>query len=379
MSPSKPSYPCGKCGKEVLGEGIKCDVCTHWMHQGCSKLTKATFILYCREKKLTWVCVECRNLARMAIGCEAKTGEKSRQVANNMHSGSKPDKETPSKEGNSTKTIRACNSLLDNDSREEMQDSKLEEWTVGRKVKELQKEIEQVKNGVGTELNTLKQQLHMMRGRYELATGRNRNVLIHGLPEHSSKIPHVRRKAHFAFVQTLLRNANLSLDVKWKRSHRVGRWRGLNYSRPLLVEFYSQKDRDLLLSRSKRIYSRVELPINITPDLCPEVAQTPERSIKCAPKSLNLDLSLTRLEVEPASEARQDERAVNNPSITDKVVKREVQELAEPEQSKENQATEVGIPQIQVNHRSLRSRIPKATWSAGSKNGVIPRVLRPRD
>ena len=66
---------------------------------------------------------------------------------------------------------------------------------------------------------------------------------------------------------TILRNANMLPNVRWRRIHRVGRWIPNGPPRPILVEFRSQFDRDRLLAKLPQIYNGVSLPLRITPDI----------------------------------------------------------------------------------------------------------------
>lgn len=328
MSANIESFPCKACKKEV-SDGIKCDVCCGWMHQRCSRLNKRIFNLYCVESQLIWVCIYCRNVAKEALevklkascfpdqnqkpnkslssdvieprknsktkrerpGCVNTTNDWSSQNLSHVvtASASKPSllTQSPNRVGQkpqaeattsstrpsyrdvlvSTLTPKrnALNNLKGgkNDKPAKSQTMKKAPTVDMNLVSKLQAEVDHCNK----DILTLTQEFKKLKLRYDTELGRNRNILIHGFDERVSTIPHVRRKAHEAIVKTILRNADLLTSVRWRRIHRVGRWLGGCPPRPLLVEFCSQRDRDIVLSRLPRIYDRLRIPLTITPDV----------------------------------------------------------------------------------------------------------------
>lgn len=81
-------------------------------------------------------------------------------------------------------------------------------------------------------------------------------------------------------------------QVKWRRTHRVGRWKkDAPEPRPLLVEFCSQYDRDILLSRLALVYSGLDADIRITPDLpIPKPSRNcPHKTVAFGSSTVNKD------------------------------------------------------------------------------------------
>lgn len=327
MSACTKSFPCKVCQNEV-SDGIKCDVCCRWMHQRCSQMNKRTFQLYCTEAKLIWVCPHCRYVARQALNRNIRTssltlaGKSTNSVGGGNTSLSSPGRQPRTSASNFKNNLgglppqslcqesSTAGSLSDAPMHSSTDSNqKIDTVNIGPKkpsyrdvlvstlgskqnrpsnskggedvivpksqakrakiakdasaISKLQAEVKDC----NTNILKLAQEFNALKLRYDTELGRNRNILIHGYDEHVSTIPHVRKKAHEALVKTVLRNADLPPGVRWRRIHRIGRWTKGCPPRPLLVEFCSQRDRDIILSRLSRIRDRLTLPLIITPDV----------------------------------------------------------------------------------------------------------------
>ena len=310
MTPaSASSFPCGHCKLEVV-EGIKCSVCRQWSHRKCAKLGAGVFRLYCEERRLIWVCNGCRDVARRAVRGTTKADVLSQPKRASIVNSATPD-QVVGKTGvrlripSNTNTRTALPSFTaDVPVTETIKNKKKKNKNRTRDTKLLPKanmakppppsvpqtlstishnagkltsnkafprlEVDQLTHLVNDcvrSVKLLKGEVNELRMRYDRELGRNRNILIHGYPEHSSRVPHVRKKANEALVLTVLRNAGMLHNVRWRRIHRVGRWTPTNSQRPLLVEFRSQSDRDKLLARLPQVYAGIAIHITITPDV----------------------------------------------------------------------------------------------------------------
>ena len=50
---------CGKCNKEVVKDGIECEVCERWFHCKCEKVAVGTYKALEQDKALHWYCGGC--------------------------------------------------------------------------------------------------------------------------------------------------------------------------------------------------------------------------------------------------------------------------------------------------------------------------------
>lgn len=463
------SFPCGTCQTEV-SDGIKCDVCHAWTHQRCSRLNKKIFELYCRENKLIWVCYKCRSLAKTAlrniaynppgtnsqmperrVTCvistdtqanlstadenhRSKMHHKLTEKSNVVHApkSNKPkihmhreEQQQMSMMATTSKDLSYRDALMSKPNTDKNISQNLNtELNVIMPKKKLKirknrneiVEITNLKSAVDSctkGLESLTKELNQLRLRYDTELGRNRNILVHGYEEHSSTIPHVRKKAHEALVKTILRNADLLPNTRWRRVHRVGRWTRGCSPRPLLVEFSSQKDRDILLSRLSRVYERLRLPLRITPDIRDKQATITGTISKPHPK-----ITTARVVVNPLCDSKlsselanacnaqcptnqlfeQNQKSLQNPSVhTDEMVNEVWHDandgagLMESNSTGtvERHATQTDTAPTEISASSEAPddtqvpqqdhiRLTRSMTSIG-KNAMIPRVYCPRD
>lgn len=295
------SYPCGLCNDNVM-QGIKCDVCQAWLHQTCSELSESAFITYSTNNGLIWVCLRCRKLAENSLKSERKQRGKGPvskpEKALKAQSDTQPiidDAYQQTHNEVQTRDHRASIAVTHQDIPANVQpkatnrkagtgqrnDAQTNKWSTvcasggkqsGQSVKGTSDtQINYIVSKLGnysSAIESLQRAVGLLQQRYDTELGRNRNVLVHGYPENPSLIPHVRRKAHEALVATLLRHSGMSTQVRWRRTHRVGRWRAnATKPRPLLIEFCSQRDRDVFLSKLPLVYAGLDIELHITPDV----------------------------------------------------------------------------------------------------------------
>ncbi|KAF4531146.1 hypothetical protein B566_EDAN019181 [Ephemera danica] len=113
----------------------------------------------------------------------------------------------------------------------------------------------------------------MLLGRFaklsEVATGRNRNVVIRGIPEPIMREGRQRDRAVRYHLINLLRVAELPGDLGLKRVLRLGRWDQSYESRqprPVLVEFANPRHRDHFLAAAEKIQRTTNGGIEVAPD-----------------------------------------------------------------------------------------------------------------
>jgi hypothetical protein len=105
----------------------------------------------------------------------------------------------------------------------------------------------------------------------EIALGRNRNILLLGIPEPFVKETKARDEYLYQRVRTLLRVVNIPEHVGLKRVHRVGRWQSptsasLKRPRPVVVEFANPRHRDHFLAGAVCITQFTRGEVLVMPD-----------------------------------------------------------------------------------------------------------------
>jgi hypothetical protein len=100
----------------------------------------------------------------------------------------------------------------------------------------------------------------------DLALGRNRNVVIKGIPEPFMRESKQRERAIRYHVTNLLRMAGVPGTAVLKRLLRLGKWRRDVAPRPVVVEFANPRLRDKFLARAAELSQKTEGRFKIEPD-----------------------------------------------------------------------------------------------------------------
>lgn len=267
---------CGntKCGKPVVKTGIECDSCKKWFHRICSKLDKSAFDLYNDKDFLLWYCTSCRSLLDKAIKALEKEKETATiAVQTDGSQKSEADEGVPEdvsinlreKKTNRTATKYSDKNTLNNGKEDNLPKDILN--VVLQRLEEQQNVLNQLvrdKHGMKREMGTLKKCS-------EIATGRYRNVVVHGIPEPRIKESAQRRRAVTYHVRNWVRLAGFTEQVTLKRVIRLGKWREeqkeeLRKPRPTLVEFANPRQRDRFLAAAGEIRKLSNGRVVVEPD-----------------------------------------------------------------------------------------------------------------
>lgn len=112
-------------------------------------------------------------------------------------------------------------------------------------------------------------QLEQFRKLSEIATGRNRNILVYGVPEPYIREGQQRERAIRFHIINLLRLVEMPGHTGLKRVQRLGRWNKAESEvkpRPVLVEFSNPRHRDHFLALAEKIRAITQGGITVGPD-----------------------------------------------------------------------------------------------------------------
>ena len=61
MASNLTTYKCKNCKTQIglRAKSICCDICEHWFHFKCSKISKDLFLKHVTNSQLTWRCQDC--------------------------------------------------------------------------------------------------------------------------------------------------------------------------------------------------------------------------------------------------------------------------------------------------------------------------------
>lgn len=314
----KSSVPCKcgniKCGGDVDKEAICCDACDKWYHNKCSRLDSRALSLYVTNKCLKWVCFQCiaqvrkqaqaeqikqeTPLSRMdkATDCsdlhqdrkdrtkqegeKVKRPEFSQRVSSIQATNTKKVRNASKSGGNTKQTVLLKTGTLKGDPKrvtatqapntkrghdEGAPSSKEDRTTIGR-ISEMVRAQGEAIRALEREKAFLSQSIHHLRTSSDLALGRNRNVVIKGVPEPFMKERRQRERAVGYHLNNLLRTVGLLGVAKIKRTLRLGKWKPDSAPRPVCVEFANPRMRDKFLALAGEIARRTERRFLIEPD-----------------------------------------------------------------------------------------------------------------
>ncbi|MGL5707838.1 MAG: PHD finger domain-containing protein [Aeromonas sp.] len=310
MIDDKVSHVCpvSTCRKNVEN-GIQCDRCLHWYHKLCSKLSKNNFDIHSKHPTLKWICTQCIALAE----------ECSRILLSSIPPTSANVRENSTKKNDVEETVRASARSSDDTNRlivkkqmkrtdEKTSSSHKKSEIVGvqKKGKVPNKRCPQYEEVGGNRpskagvteallerIKSLEQDVKALQGSLDSIAGNTLRLLIHNLPEPFMKDGKVRREAERGHLRDVLRIAGMPPNTPYAKFHRIGVWKGnlAKASRPMLVVFTTQMNRDKLLSKAAavdaytlgrvEITTSSELPKNNTQRCVPLQKQQIEKPILC--------------------------------------------------------------------------------------------------
>lgn len=265
---------CGntKCGGDVDKEAICCDACERWYHNRCSKLDPRAISLYVVNKYLKWVCYQC--IAQIRNRPANSSGEK---VASTIRlnkgtdcAGLEPlvDPATGhTNESNKSKPRTRDTKGTSRIAQLEVEKRKTEEDQVT--LNDLREQVtahEEAIKALLRDKTSLSQAVKHLKTTNDLALGRNRNVVIKGIPEPFMKESRQRERAIRYHVTNLLRMAGIPGTTILKRLLRLGKWKRDAAPRPVVVEFANPRLRDKLLARAVELNQKTGGRLNIEPD-----------------------------------------------------------------------------------------------------------------
>lgn len=324
-------YVCGEtsCKASVEKEGIRCDSCAQWYHNRCSKLLIKAIDMYARNKFLKWSCPSCiRRLSskeKVSVGVQTEefaTGENQIKLQDIVQSHAETQTtDTIDITGNGVEHLSGnspgkSGTLGGNKKRDGVKDTHAEGTKTGatgamapkgtrirslrktpashaktapggglartkapdaldgattldmvyRMLTQQQAELDELRN----ERRELGKTVNTLISNTDVALGRNRNVVIKGIPEPFIKEGKRRAREVRHHVTHLLSLATMPPHVALKRVLRLGKYNGnLGQSRParpVLVEFANPRHRDKFLAAAGTINSLTKGGIVVQPD-----------------------------------------------------------------------------------------------------------------
>lgn len=291
-------FPCGsaRCSDDVI-DGIKCDFCSLWFHETCSKLSRTALDLYDEHKVLKWACPNCvmKLKKRGSASPPAVSSKKTPiQVGRKPEDESLADKtprveplkktQMPKNRVQITKATannngglhcKSCKGSPGNskDSRRSLEE---EMDNQGKKINELV----EVTRILGETITKLTKQT-------DSAFGRSRNVVIKGIPEPYCREATKRSRELRQHITSILRMARIPGDCEIKRILRLGKWHGpldsqVVHPRPTLVELVNPRYRDALLTAAGDIHHLSNSKFMVVPDCSANWLQGPKPPTKGA-------------------------------------------------------------------------------------------------
>ncbi|MGL4483177.1 MAG: PHD finger domain-containing protein, partial [Lactococcus garvieae] len=235
---------CGniKCNRKVVN-GICCDICDTWWHNKCSGLSSAAIKVYVNHDFLTWVCLQCLNQIKIK-----------KQDLSISYCDSLPEKVTVNNnpkesqtEAPDTVNVQTIEHLLE-DNRVSLNQDDIEisdrteaistenanssisvmqkSWdATNAHWKEIVREIvtEEIRKAMDCQ-ERWHNRLDSLERQTEYALGRQRNVIICGIPEPFIKVKRFRTKYVMHCVMDIMRMARIKPGWTIKRAFRIGKW-----------------------------------------------------------------------------------------------------------------------------------------------------------
>lgn len=272
----------------VEREAICCDACEKWFHNRCSRLDSRAIALYVANKCLKWVCFQCITQLKkqalsgqaeevscgvdkatdcMGLGGEGKF-EKEKTPRNKLE-GSKglpkgaPASQAPHPRRGQKTGVEGVNRRKDIAALSEVS---VERGATLDTIRDMVKTQGEAIRALEQEKIALSQSLHHLRTASDLALGRNRNVVVKGVPEPLMKENRQRQRALRYHVNNLLRMVGLLEAAKIKRVFRLGKWKPEATPRPVCVEFANPRTRDKFLAKGGEIGTQTQGRFRIEPD-----------------------------------------------------------------------------------------------------------------
>ena len=270
------AFPCGRsqCKKGVVGDGIQCEACEKWFHNRCSMITPKGIALYTQYECIRWVCNQCVRVIKETQSGSLEVGEK--------EDVQKPVEEDTTGEGSrlgglseETDNVGAQERKRGRNRRENIT---LQECAGG--VEDLSRELREIRDRLKANEEALERllrdkemvvdQLKNLQANSDLALGRNRNVVIKGIPEPYMKEGRQRERAVRYHLNTILRMVGMPPGILIKRTLRLGKWGEGNPAggdtRPVVVEFANPRHRDRVLAASADIMRKTSGRFRVEPD-----------------------------------------------------------------------------------------------------------------
>lgn len=270
-------YPCGKnsCTAEVFDEGIGCDTCGIWFHPKCSGLTSGSFLLYGQHKRLKWVCPACTILLRdikkkERLASRPKLKPKRRGcTAPEPHSVEIGDETEPKEVRKKAKRREKRSGTKEGAPASSGTEGEITA-TLERLAKRMEEQEENL-NRLIKEKCILGEVVEKLRKNTDVAIGRHRNVLVHGVPEPYMRQGRLRDRYMRDHLATLIRAVAIPDYVLLKRVLRLGQWKdpkatGAAKPRPIIVEFGNPRHRDRFLAAAEKIRASSGGNVRVTPD-----------------------------------------------------------------------------------------------------------------
>lgn len=302
--------PCGniKCKLEVETGAIRCDGCTQWYHNRCSKLTPRILALHTANKGLTWICPTCIGKLKRKEGVTVGTQtEQQQQTDERTPSKNLPATNSPTQAINNMNNHRVkanrgdasqagCGTSEQNGKKAPGSRANLgAQPTARKKINRVTKPVrpkvdgkngslpgagkievtlrkqQEVIEALQRDRDSLSKTVHTLLAKTDIALGRNRNVVIKGIPEPFMRQGKQRERAIRHHLSNFLRMAEMEPHTGVKRVLRLGRWR-VNHIpaktavRPVLVEFTNPRNRDRFLAAAGIVAHKTKQAIRIEPD-----------------------------------------------------------------------------------------------------------------
>ena len=414
------------CGKRVV-EGIECDACFKWAHPKCSGIKPENYTLYDKNLGLQWICTGCVELLRKTLE-ELRASEVSQ--AKRPHDG---DLRSQTPASSRLYSEVASTSPITNEPKAQAKGQQRKGVKKLQKVPQLapkkqmapptsppqmrgnQLKTESLSAGEpvrGFELNLLESrirdlgaQLEAFRRQESCPLNHQKTVLILNHEEPEVKESKSRRDMDRRRVLDVIRMSGLP-NAKLRRVHRVGVWKrssldGPKQARPILVEFFEPATRNILLANSDRIFFLTNGRFKVVPDVSrtnrPPTGNKPKfvehmRAWKGIPRTTPLASTGHVAGIPQTAHCRMSPVVIIEDVLEDEEWKSCIQ--VEPQQDGHRVMLGVNPKENATNPTPLRQTSTPAraesklgftiesilgTPADVPKNGLSPRVLRPRN
>lgn len=274
MPPKKEEVtPCGSCHKSIGGkEGIQCEICEKWTHSKCANISSEVYEVISNNGQLHWFCQACNSGIGNGLKEVTRLQEKMSTMESSMDKQSRDmrevQKDLNSIKNNLQKDINTCKSEIDG-----MRHNLL---GMDKSINSQREQLEAVRQGeigwaevvtkhVDNELKTRSQEVQIMQSTLSQVResaleeqdkeNRRNNIVLHRVPENDKTTFEERNKSDTQFclqVFSAIKSGVAEEDII--KVFRLGAKKDDNERpRPILVQLGSRLAKNLIMENLNRL------------------------------------------------------------------------------------------------------------------------------